>query len=364
MSNRAHEYWMARALKLAARGRYTTSPNPNVGCVIVADGELVGAGYHQQAGTAHAEVHALADAGDRARGAIAYVTLEPCSHHGKTPPCAEALIRAGVDTVVCAMTDPNPQVAGQGLQRLKDAGINVLTGVLEAGAEAANRGFLKRMRTARPFVVVKMASSLDGGTALASGESQWITGPQAREDVQRGRAESCAVVTGVDTVIADDPSLNVRLPETDRQPVRVILDTHGRTPADARIATLPGRTIVVHGDHCTEQVLAPLRAQGFELVALPLKKQRIDLSAFVDWCGAQAFNRLWIEAGATLAGAFMTESLIDEIWLYQAPVLLGTGTLPVLNSRLTGLDQAVSLTVQDVRFVGNDIRWQLIPAFP
>lgn len=364
MTDASHQYWMSKALKLAAKGRLTTTPNPNVGCVIVADGVLVGSGYHQKAGTPHAEVHALAEAGERARGATAYVTLEPCSHFGQTPPCADALIASGVSQVVCAMTDPNPKVAGRGLKRLQAAGIEVLSGVLESDAEALNEGFLKRMRTNRPFVVVKMASSLDGGTALSNGDSQWITGPEARADVQLGRAESCAVVTGVGTVLADDPSLNVRLPDVRRQPVRIILDSNARTPVNARLATLPGRTVLIHGDACDGGQLEALSQAGFDLVQMPTENSRISLSAFVDWCAQQGFNRLWIEAGARLAGAFTEAGLVDEIRLYQAPKFLGSGTRPVLETQLTDLAQARTMTVKDVRFVGADIRWQLLPAFP
>nr|WP_202594551.1 bifunctional diaminohydroxyphosphoribosylaminopyrimidine deaminase/5-amino-6-(5-phosphoribosylamino)uracil reductase RibD [Reinekea blandensis] len=364
MSMTSHDAWMAQALKLAARGRRTTTPNPNVGCVIVRDGELVGSGYHRKAGTPHAEVHALAEAGSKARGATAYVTLEPCSHYGKTPPCADALIKAGVANVVCAMTDPNPQVAGQGLEKLRNAGIEVISGVLNAEAERLNRGFLKRMRTGRPWLVAKMAASLDGGTALANGDSQWITGPEARQDVQSGRADSCAVVTGVETVVADNPSLNVRLDGADRQPVRIILDTQARTPVPSTIVTLPGRTVIIHGAQANPLSLERLQAAGFELVEMATANDHIDLPAFLSWCGQQAFNRVWLEAGATLTGAFAEQGLLDELWLYQAPIMLGGATRPVADFRLDSLKQAHRFDVDDVRFVGKDIRWQLLPAFP
>lgn len=232
--------WMSRAIALAEKGRLTTTPNPNVGCVLVKDNQLIGEGYHKKAGTPHAEVHALAQAGAEAKGATAYVTLEPCSHYGRTPPCAEALIKAGVARVVCAGLDPNPQVAGKGIDMLRQAGIDVTVGVLADQAELLNPGFLKRMRTGLPFVTLKMAASLDGATAMKSGESQWITGPEARADVQQGRAISCAVVTGVGTVLADNPSLNVRLAECSRQPVRIILDTHARYTGGCRYSEYSG----------------------------------------------------------------------------------------------------------------------------
>lgn len=364
MPQMSHEAWMAQALKLAAKGRFTTSPNPNVGCVIVQNNVLVGSGYHQKAGTPHAEVHALAEAGTLAQGATAYVTLEPCSHYGRTPPCADALIRAGVSQVVCAMTDPNPQVAGQGLDKLRQAGIEVISGVLNSEAEKLNRGFLKRMRTDTPWVVAKMAASLDGGTALANGESQWITGPDARQDVQIGRAESCAIVTGVETILADDPSLNVRLADTQRQPVRLILDSQARTPVTAKLFSLPGRSVVIHTADADADRLAQLEAAGVERVCLSACDGRIDLPAFLAWCAQQTLNRVWLEAGATLTGAFVEQKLLDELWLYQAPIFLGSQTRPVLETRLGSLSQALRFEVEDVRFVGPDIRWQLLPASP
>ena len=357
------EYWMAQAIRLAEQGRFTTTPNPNVGCVIVNNGQQVGQGWHQKAGTAHAEVHALAEAGARAAGATAYVTLEPCSHYGRTPPCAEALVKAGVARVVCAMTDPNPLVAGQGLVRLQAAGIEASSGLLAEQAEALNLGFLQRMRSGRPRVTVKLAASLDGATALANGESQWITGPAARQDVQWGRAAACAVVTGVGTVLADDPSLNVRLDWADRQPVRLVLDSQLRTPPAARIVQLPGRCVLLHSAAADPQRRQQLVAAGADCVPLASDPQgRVALPAVLDWCAQQQFNQLWVEAGASLAGSFAEQGLVDEFIYYQAAKFLGADTLPVLAMQVPSLQQATSLSVADVRFVGKDLRWRLLRA--
>lgn len=360
-SPQADAVWMSRAIALAEKGRLTTTPNPNVGCVVVKDNQLIGEGYHIKAGTPHAEVHALAQAGADAKGASAYVTLEPCSHYGRTPPCAEALIKAGVARVVCAGLDPNPQVAGKGIEMLRQAGIAVTVGVLAEQAELLNPGFLKRMRTGLPYVTVKMAASLDGATAMKSGESQWITGPEAREDVQQGRAVSCAVVTGVGTVVADDPALNVRLAECDRQPVRIILDTHARTPANAAIVQNPGDTIIVHGNQAHPEKLAALRLAGFHCVTLPESCGHVDLPAFLTWAGQQQFNQLWIEAGATLAGAFLTQQLADEVILYQALMMMGSQTRPLLNTSFTKLKDSIAFDCLDFGMIGADTRWRLKP---
>lgn len=354
------EYWMAEAIKLARNGARTTTPNPNVGCVIVKDGNIVGRGFHRKAGTPHAEVHALHEAGGSAEDATAYVTLEPCSHFGKTPPCADALIHAKVARVVCAMLDPNPLVAGGGLKKLEDAGIDTRFGVLTKDAEALNPGFLKRMRKNLPFVQVKMASALDGGTAMASGESQWITGPDARADVQQFRALSCAIVTGVDTVITDNPSLNVRLADVERQPDRIILDTHARTPATAELVNKPGRTLIVHSDNADKTRLDALAAAGFELIAMPTT-ERIDLGMFLYWCGEENYNRLWVEAGATLAGSFIAKGFADEVILYQAAKFLGAGARPLIGQRYEQLKDVPEFAVADIRQVGNDVRWTLHP---
>ncbi|GGX56144.1 bifunctional diaminohydroxyphosphoribosylaminopyrimidine deaminase/5-amino-6-(5-phosphoribosylamino)uracil reductase RibD [Saccharospirillum salsuginis] len=356
-------YWMAKALRLAEKGLNTTSPNPRVGCVIVRDGRLVGEGYHERAGTPHAEVHALAKAGDAARGATAYVTLEPCSHHGRTPPCAEALIEAGVGRVVAAIEDPNPQVGGRGLALLEEAGIATRAGVLAEDAETLNRGFLKRMRTGHPWLTLKMASSLDGATALASGESQWITGPEARQDVQLGRARSCAILTGVGTVLTDDPSLNVRLPDVTRQPDRIVLDTRLRTSAEARLFKSNGRVRILHGPQADADSAARLGQVGADLTQLPLESTtgQLDLRALMDWLGEQGYNEIWVEAGAILAGSLLKTGLIDELLLYQAPKLLGANVRPLLDWSIPSLAQAVQLVPVDTRQIGADLRWRLRP---
>ena len=354
------EFWMAQALTLARRGLNTTTPNPAVGCVIVKDGNKVGEGYHLKAGTPHAEVHALAAAGPLAQGATAYVTLEPCSHHGRTPPCADALIAAGVARVVCAIEDPNPRVAGQGMARLASAGIETRSGVLSEEAEAVNLGFLHRMRTGKPWLRLKMASSLDGGTALANGESQWITGPEARQDVQHGRAAACAILTGIGTVLADDPALNVRLDGVERQPDRVVLDSQLRMPITARMLTLPGNTWVLHGPDVPTDRVKALSNAGASPVAIPLSDDHcLDISAVLDWLGAQSWNLIWVECGARLAGSLVGGGWVNELWLYQAPRLLGSSVRPLLNWSISSLADALSPEVLDVRQVGSDIRWRL-----
>ena len=356
-------YWMAKALKLAEQGLYTTSPNPRVGCVIVKEGRLVGQGFHQKAGGPHAEVHALAMAGDQAKGATAYVTLEPCSHHGRTPPCADALIKAGIARVVSAIEDPNPSVAGQGLARLQAAGIQTRHSVLVEDAEALNRGFLKRMRTGHPWITLKLASSLDGATAMANGESQWITGPEARADVQRGRARSCAILTGIGTVQADDPALNVRLPETQRQPDRIVLDSQLRISPSARLLALDGVTKILHGPNCDPQAMAKLAEAGAHLVEIPLHPTHgsLDLLSVRNWLGREGYNEIWCEPGARLAAALLQAELVDELLLYQAPKLLGSNTRPLLDWSIPSLAQAVQLVPVENRRIGTDLRLRLRP---
>ncbi len=354
-----HKY-MSRALQLAERGLYTTDPNPRVGCVLVKDGAVVGEGWHVRAGAAHAEINALAQAGERARGATAYVTLEPCCHHGRTPPCSEALIAAGVTRVVAAMVDPNPRVAGQGLAQLQAAGIAVESGILAAQAEALNPGFVMRMRKGRPFVRAKLAMSLDGRTAMASGESKWITGDAARADVQRLRARSSAIITGIGSVLADDPSMNVRLEgegaEPARQPLRVVLDPHLSLPPTARLLGLPGRTLVY-----TAVDDAALREQlmhaGAEVVRIPNQGDALDLHVMLEMLAAEQVNEALLETGATLSGAMLRAGLIDELVIYMAPHLMGDGArglfhLPGLN----GMQDRVELEIADIRAVGKDWR--------
>jgi diaminohydroxyphosphoribosylaminopyrimidine deaminase/5-amino-6-(5-phosphoribosylamino)uracil reductase len=348
---------MAHALQLAARGLFTTHPNPRVGCVIVKDGRVVGEGWHERAGTPHAEIHALKAAGEAARGATVYVTLEPCSHHGRTPPCAEALIEAGVGRVVAAMTDPNPLVAGGGIAMLTLAGIQAEIGLLESEARALNPGFISRMTRQRPWVRLKTASTLDGKTALANGASQWITGEAARADVQRLRARACALLTGSGTVLADNPRMNVRDLDIGRQPLRVIVDSALRTPANAAI--LPALIACHHAD---PDVRAVLEATGAEILELPGSEGRVDLAALLTWLARRGINELHVEAGATLNGALLAAGLVDEWVAYMAPMAVGEHArglfaLPPLAS----LADATRFKLTDVRQIGTDLRLTLRP---
>jgi diaminohydroxyphosphoribosylaminopyrimidine deaminase/5-amino-6-(5-phosphoribosylamino)uracil reductase len=347
---------MARALALAARGLYTTDPNPRVGCVLVKDGRVVGEGWHARAGEPHAEVHALHAAGAAARGATAYVSLEPCRHHGRTPPCTQALIQAGVARVVVAMPDPNPKVASQGIAELEHAGIRVQTGLLQAEAERLNPGFLTRMRHGRPQVRVKLAASLDGRTALASGESKWITGDAARADVQRLRARSSAILTGIGTVLADDPSLTVRDFDIGRQPLRVVLDGHLSMRPDARMLTLPGKTLVVTAEDDPEYA-ALLRVAGAEVLALAGGPDRVDLPELMRQLAQREVNEVLVEAGATVCGALLHAGLVDELVVYLAPHLLGTDARGMFSvPGLASMSDRTELEIADVRAVGSDWR--------
>lgn len=352
--------YMARAIELARKGRFTTSPNPCVGCVLVKDGEVVGEGYHQYAGGPHAEVNALRQAGSKAKGATCYVTLEPCSHYGRTPPCAEGLIEAGVAKVIAAMVDPNPQVSGRGLKKLEAAGIEVQQGLLQSDALALNRGFIKRMKGQGPFIQVKMASTLDGKTALSNGKSQWITGPAARADVQKYRAAACAVISGADTVLMDGASLNVRwqypqakaLGEAPRQPVRVIIDTQNRLHPDLPLFSHSSSIIIIRSQ-LDEQPWPDF----VEQVVVSQKDGKADLKAVVALLSNRGLNQLWVEAGATLAGAFVQQGLVDELIIYQAAKLIGSSGRSLLNlSEFTQMDQVLTLLFEDVRMVGDDLR--------
>jgi len=348
-----HEY-MALALQLAERGLYTTTPNPRVGCIIVKQGAVVGRGWHERAGLPHAEVHALQQAGSAAQGATAYVTLEPCSHVGRTPPCADALIRAGVARVVAALQDPNPKVAGQGLTRLQAAGIATASGLMQHLAHDLNIGFISRMERSRPWVRLKLAASLDGRTALANGASQWITGEPARNDVQRWRARACAILTGVGTVLHDDPQLNVRNLEIGRQPLRVVVDSQLRTPPGARIAR-PG-TLVVCAGMDSSRALA-LQRSGVEVIALPDAHGQVDLARLLQELAARQINELHVEAGARLNGALVKLGLADELLLYLAPKLMGNAARGLFDlPSLTGMDQAIALDIRDMVQVGSDLR--------
>jgi len=348
---------MARALQLAARGLYTTSPNPRVGCVIVQHGLVVGEGWHERAGTPHAEVNALKAAGDAARGATVYVTLEPCSHHGRTPPCAEALVNAGVGRVVAAMTDPNPLVAGGGISMLTLAGIEAEVGLMEAEARALNPGFISRMTRQRPWVRLKTASTLDGKTALANGASQWITGEAARADVQRLRARACAILTGSGTVLADNPRMNVRDFDIGRQPLRVVVDSELRTPADAAI--LPA---LIASHHADPAARAALEQAGAEITELPGMDGRVDLLALLTLLAQRGINELHVEAGAALNGALLAAGLVDEWVAYVAPMAVGDSARGLFaHSPLTSLANAARFRLADVRQVGEDLRLTLLP---
>jgi diaminohydroxyphosphoribosylaminopyrimidine deaminase/5-amino-6-(5-phosphoribosylamino)uracil reductase len=344
---------MGRALQLAERGLWTTTPNPRVGCVIVKAGKVVGEGWHERAGEPHAEVHALRAADERASGATAYVSLEPCSHHGRTPPCAEALIAAGVARVVAAMPDPNPRVAGRGLSMLAAAGIDTASGLLEAEAEELNIGFVSRMRRGRPWVRLKMAASLDGKTALLNGESQWITSPQARADGHRWRARACAILTGSGTVLADDPGLTVRAVETERQPLRVVVDSRLQTPANAKV--LAGGALLASVSADLPQASA-LRAAGAEILVLPGADGRVDLAALLEKLAERGCNEIHVEAGAGLNGALLRAGLVDELIAYLAPCLLGDQAQGVCQwPALTTLSEQKKLDLIDVRKIGADI---------
>ena len=366
--NAADSAWMAHALQLAANGLYTTGVNPRVGCVLVKDNQIIGEGWHERAGEGHAEVMALQDAerrGNDAKGATAYVTLEPCSHHGKTPPCAEALIKAGVSRVVAAMEDPNPLVAGKGFTLLQAAGIEVAAPLMAAEAEALNVGFVKRMRQGLPWVRLKMAGSLDGRSALANGQSQWITGSEARADGHRFRARAQAILTGVGTLLEDDPLMTVRGVDTPMAQVtatpvslapslRVVLDSHLRMPVAAKI--LQGGCLVATASTDAERTAA-LRAAGAEVLVVPDSAGRVDLKALLRNLAERGINEVHLEAGPRLSGVFLKAGLIDELLLYMAPTLLGSdarGWFDDLN--LTNLDQKTAWQFQDVRMVGADLR--------
>ncbi|HUW25397.1 MAG TPA: bifunctional diaminohydroxyphosphoribosylaminopyrimidine deaminase/5-amino-6-(5-phosphoribosylamino)uracil reductase RibD [Gallionella sp.] len=352
----AHDsHWMARALKLAEHGLYTASPNPRVGCVLVNGDAVVGEGWHRRTGEPHAEVHALRAAGDAARGTTAYVTLEPCSHHGRTPPCTEALIKAGVTRVVVAAQDPNPEVAGAGIARLRTAGITVDCGLMEAAAHDLNIGFFARMARGTPWLRSKIAMSLDGRTALSNGRSQWITGAAARRDVQHWRARSCAVLTGIGTVLADNPQLNVREITTERQPLRVVLDSRLRTPPGARV--LHGGGVLVYTATRDAEKRAVLEQAGATVVAVPDAVENVDLAAVLHNLARRGCNEVLVEAGSALNGALLRTGLVDELLLYMAPQLLGDAARGMAQlGELTSLEQRVNLKWQDVRRVGEDLR--------
>ena len=346
---------MVRALELARCGLNSTPPNPSVGCVLVRWGQVVGEGYHQRAGGPHAEVMALQEAGGAARGATAYVTLEPCSHHGRTPPCAEALIAAGVSRVVAAMADPNPLVAGSGLALLRAAGIDTASGLLENDACELNVGFVARMTRGRPWLRLKAAASLDGRTALNNGVSQWITGAEARRDGHAWRARACAILTGIGTVRDDDPQLTVRAVETTRQPLRVVVDSQLETPLSAKI--LRGGPVLVAAAVDDEKKANLLRAAGAEVLVLPNAAGKVDLKGLLEDLARRGINEVHAEAGCKLNGSLLREGLVDELLLYLAPCLLGEDASGLFNlPALTSLDGRRQLQIRDLRRVGADIR--------
>lgn len=361
-------HWMSQALKLANKGLYSTSPNPRVGCVIVKDEQLIGQGWHQQAGELHAERLALADAGIQAQDATAYVTLEPCSHHGRTPPCADALIDAGIKRVVGALLDPNPDVCGQGYERLRNAGIEVVEACLSDEAHALNVGFIKRMQKKRPYVRIKLAMSLDGRTAMASGESQWITDAPARADVQRLRARSCAVLTGADSVLIDNPSMTVRPDQTGleqgtliKAPMRVLVDGRLRVGEDATLFKQAGDIVIAS---CQERQQAFHRPPELGDVHHWHKSDNdhVPLDALLEYLAlTHQCNEVLVETGATLAGAFIEQQLVDELVIYCAPTLLGSQARPLLNLPFEHMAQQQRWQWHDVRNVGNDLRLTLRP---
>ena len=357
--------FMQLALDLAKQGEFTTTPNPSVGCVLVKDGKVVGKGFHAKAGEPHAEVMALREAGEKAHGATAYVTLEPCSHFGRTPPCAKGLVEAGVSKVIAAMCDPNPQVAGKGLQILSDAGIQSAVGLLEENAEQLNKGFLKRMRTGKPFVQLKLAMSIDGKTAMASGESKWITGVQARADVQQYRAKASAILSTSQTVLADDPSLNVRWEELPldvkagyaqeklRQPVRVILDSSHKVRSDFKVFSTESPVWLVGEDDYSFTDFPPFT----DYLKLDRNQAETRLQALMSALGKRQINTLWVEAGATLAGALIAENLVDELIIYMAPKLLGDQARDLCHlPNLTQLADAPLWQLQSCEPVGDDLK--------
>ncbi len=367
MNTSVHQFYMARAIQLAYKGLYSTQPNPRVGCVIVKDERIVGEGYHQQAGGPHAEIHALHQAAEQARGSTAYVSLEPCSHHGKTPPCADALIDAGVSHVVCAMQDPNPLVSGQGLEKLRKAGIQVESGVLQAEAEAVNPGFIKRMRQGLPLVRVKLAMSLDGRTAMASGESQWITGEAARLDVQKLRARSSVILTGSGTVLADNPSMNVRLTASDLnlavepyQPLRAVIDSQLKVPADSRIFKLQGESVLF----CGGTPSADYVEINTQQMPVDDSTSQLDLEKVLVWLAKQQANEVHVEAGSVLCGALLSQQLVDEIVIYMAPHLMGDSARGLFHlPGLSRMSQRVDVQINDIRAVGKDWRITLVPRY-
>ena len=374
-----HKY-MARALQLAECGRFSCHPNPRVGCVIVCDEEIIGEGFHERAGQSHAEVNALAQAGEKARGATVYVTLEPCSHQGQTPPCSKGLVAAGVGKVIVAMVDPNPQVSGRGLKVLDEAGIATFSGLMEKQAKELNPGFVSRMLRQRPFVRLKMAGSLDGRTAMADGDSVWITGLEARQDVQRLRAQADAIITGIGTVLVDDPSLNVRYkvpkpystlePQSERGNcscvegstvavhggLRIILDSQLQISLDAKIINITGKVIIFANEAVKLDSIKALQDKGVEIVLLSNNDQGLDLQTVMKELAKREINECHLECGAKLAGAFVKAQLVDEIVYYMAPCLMGSEARPLLDLSISKMLDKQEMQIGLIDRVGEDVR--------
>jgi len=371
-----HEHWMAKAIQLAEKGRYTTHPNPRVGCVLVKDDQIVGQGFHLKSGEAHAEINALNNAkenGQDVKGVTAYVTLEPCSHQGKTGPCADALIKAGVARVVFGMKDPNPEVSGRGLAKIKKAGIEVIGPIQELECEALNHGFIKRMTEGLPYIRVKLAMSVDGRTAMESGESQWITGSEARLDVQRLRAQSDAIITGIGSVLTDNPSMTVRIDSNDqqadpknvRQPLRVIMDSALSIVPEAKILYPASQACVFSIEEDMEaEHLEVLEKKDVTVRFSPRGEDgRLDLLDAMEQLADAGINEVLLETGAELAGSFLQEGLVDEIIVYMAPKLLGSSARPLFNLPLDTMDETLDLTLKSVRQVGQDLRLVYLPTY-
>ncbi len=358
---------MARALQLAELGRYSTQPNPRVGCVIVKHATIIGEGFHQMAGGAHAEINALEQAGSAAEGADIFVTLEPCSHHGRTGPCADALIKARPKRVVIAMQDPNPKVAGEGIKRLQAANIDTQVGVGEQVAKQLNRGFIKRVTKGQPFVSLKIAASLDGRIAMQSGESAWITSAAARKEVHKMRLQSCAVITGINTVLADNPKLTARLVKSDfnadyylgsRQPVRIVLDQAGRLNEQATICQQAGETWQVVG----EERDAGRHPVADKVITLPAQNQQLDLSVLLDYLAKQEMNEVMVEAGGTLAGSFIKAGLVDELVVFQSPDIMGSNAQPMFHlPEINKMNEKIHYAYVDLRKIGRDLKLVLAP---
>jgi diaminohydroxyphosphoribosylaminopyrimidine deaminase/5-amino-6-(5-phosphoribosylamino)uracil reductase len=355
MFSPADRQHMSEALRLAEKGLFTATPNPRVGCVIVRDGQAVGAGWHEKTGGPHAEALALQAAGERARGATAYVSLEPCCYHGRTPPCVDALIEAGIARVVAAMQDPNPRVAGSGFARLRAAGIQVESGLMQDEARALNIGFVSRMSRGRPWLRMKIAASLDGRTALANGNSQWITGSEARRDGHAWRARACAVLTGIGTVRDDDPQLNVREVETTRQPLKVVVDSRLQLPLSAKL--LVGGKVLVAAAVDDKAGIAALQDKGAEVVVLPNARGKVELTELMRELARRELNEVQVEAGFKLNGSLLGEGLVDELLIYLAPSILGDSARGMFSlPELADLAQKRLVQFADVQSIGGDLR--------